>query len=222
LEETVGIDRENRLECIARSLILPLLVGACAGEPRVLPPRTPPPRVMPNVAMPASQVPVHHGRVVLDVVDGPMRVDAKYDPSFVPPGGAPETARSGELCTTPCVVDLPRGRYRLYLSATAATDAGTGDVDDLVLGDGTYVYRRAPGRYKTPSIYNQIAPGALIVLGLTGMVIGSALLSNEDTAVPGGLVLGAGVAATVGGGIWGYDATRAETQDGATTFWKVQ
>jgi hypothetical protein len=218
----VGIDWDSGAGCFARVLVVPLLVGACAGEPRVLSPRTPPPRAMPNVAMPASTVPVQHGRVVLDVVDGPMRVAAKYDPSFIPPGGAPETARSGELCTTPCVVDLPSGRYRLYLSATAATDPGTGDVDDLVLGEGTYVYRRAPGRYQTPSIYNQIAPGALIVLGLTGMVVGAALLSSEDTAVPGGLVFGGGVAAGVGGGIWGYDATRAETQDGATTFWKVQ
>ncbi len=177
---------------------------------------------MPNVAMPASPVPVGHGRVVLDVVDGPMRVVAKYDPSFVPPGGTPPTARSGELCTTPCVVDLPKGRYRLFLSATGGTDPGTGDVDDLVLDEGTYVYRRAPGRYQTPSLYDSVAPAALMIVSVTAIVVGGALLSDSEGRVAGGALLGGGIAGTIGAGIWGYDASRAEAQDGATTFFPAR
>ena len=177
---------------------------------------------MPNVSMPSNPVPEGHARVVLDVVDGPMRVAAKYDPSFVPPGAAAPTARSGELCTTPCVVDLPKGRYRLFLSATGGTDPGTGDVDDVVLGDGTYVYRRAPGRYQTPSIYDGIAPAAVLLASITGIAVGAALLADDDSRVIGGVLIGGGVAGTIGGGIWGYDASRAESQDGATTFFPVR
>jgi hypothetical protein len=160
--------------------------------------------------------------VVLDVVDGPMRVVAKYDPSFVPPGGSAPATRSGELCVTPCVVDLPKGRYRLFMSATGSMDSGTGDVDDLVLDEGTYVYRRAPGRYKTPSIYDGIAPAALMVVSITAMTIGGVMLSDADGRVIGGVLLGGGIAGTIGSGIWGYDASRAETQDGATTFFPLR
>lgn len=218
----MGNERVSCVKSRAASVALALLSVACAGEPRVLPPREPPSRVTPNVPIPAVPVPAGHGRVVLDVVDGPMRVVAKYDPSFVPPGSTPQTARSGELCTTPCVVDLPKGRYRLFMSATGGMDPGTGDVDDLVLEEGTFVYRRASGRYKTPSIYDGIAPAALMLVSITAMTVGGVMLSDSEGRVLGGVLLGAGIAGTIGSGIWGYDASRAETQDGATTFFPLR
>jgi hypothetical protein len=218
----VGTDRVSCVISRAAAVLLAVVSAGCAGEPRVLPPREPPSRVAPTVPMPASAVPAGHGRVVLDAVDGPMRVVAKYDPSFVPPGGSAPATRSGELCVTPCVVDLPKGRYRLFMSATGGTDSATGDVDDLVLDEGTYVYRRAPGRYKTPSIYDGIAPAALMVVSITAMTIGGVMLSDADGRVVGGVLVGGGIAGTIGSGIWGYDASRAETQDGATTFFPLR
>ena len=205
----------GRLAHVAFGLF-PLLV-ACAGEPRRLEPRQAPPRVMPQVSMPTTPLPARHGRVVLEATDGPMRVTAKYDPSFVPPGGAVEKGRSGELCTTPCVVDLPVGKYRLFLSATENVAASSGDADDLLVGEGLQIYRRAPGRYSTPSPIDQVGPVAVLVAATAALTIGGVLLADEDTRAPGiGLVLGGVVGGTLGA-VWGYDKSRAKQQDGATT-----
>ena len=145
-------------------MIAAAALAACAGEPRVLPPRAPPAQTMPNIAVPSAPAAPRHGRVVLDTTDGPMNVAAKYDPTFVPPGGPPETTRSGELCRTPCVVDLPVGKYRLYFSATESTNAAAGDTDDIHVKEELQVYRRAPGLYDTPSPTDQILPVTILVL----------------------------------------------------------
>lgn len=215
----------NIMQVVGRPLLcaLPLVVSACAGEPRVLPPRTPPARQLPALALPRTPVAADHGRVVLDTTDGPMRVVAEYDPSFAPPGAPPVTTRTGELCVTPCVADLPVGRYRLYLSSVSGD--GRGDTDDLVVGEGLSAYRRAPGKYTTPTITNGIAPGALLIASMLAIAFGGALLGQSDGdggSTPGGLVLvGAGVGGLIGGGIWAYDASRAEQQEGSSTTWQV-
>ncbi len=150
-----------------------------------------------------------------------MRVAAKFDPSFIPPGGATERGRSGELCVTPCVVDLPVGKYRLFLSATEAVDAASGDTDDLIVGEGMQVYRRAPGRYKTPSPIDALGPAAVLAVSLAALTIGGALLARHDSRAPGaGLVIGGGVGGVLGC-LWAYNASRATQQDGATTVWQI-
>ncbi len=195
-----------------------LLLSGCAGEPRILEPRTPPPRQVPSVALPQSAPPAGHGRVIVDTTDGPMRVTAEYDPSFVPPGSQPAVTRTGELCTTPCVADLPVGRYRLFFMATQGESRG--DSDDLQVAQGLTFYRRAPGTYTAPSINNEIAPGAIIVLGTVLLVAGTFMSTSRDPGTNGLVVLGAGFAATTAGGIWFYNASRAVQQQGATTIWR--
>jgi hypothetical protein len=171
--------------------------------------------------MPAEPPAARYGRVVLDATDGPMRVAAKYDPSFVPPGGPVERGRSGELCVTPCVVDLPVGKYRLFLSATEGTDPSAGDTDDLLVGEGVQIYRRAPGSYRTPSPYDVLGPAAVIIVSIGALTVGSVLLANEDSRGAGaGLFVGGVVGGTLGG-IWGYNSGRATQQDGATSTWQA-
>jgi hypothetical protein len=190
---------------------------ACAGEPRRLAPREPPARLIPAVRMPAEPLQARHGRVVLDASDGPMRVAAKYDPSFVPPGGPVEQGRSGELCVTPCVVDLPVGRYRLFFSAAAGTDPAVGDTDDFLVVEGTQVYRRAPGRYHSPSPIDALGPAAVVLAACAALTAGAALTAQEDSrAVGAALMVGGAVGGTLGG-VWAYDASRATQQDGAST-----
>ena len=198
-----------------------LSVVGCAGEPRRLPPREAPAHDVPSVALPQSALQPRTGRVVLEATDGPMRVIAKYDPSFIPPGGPVEHGRSGELCVTPCVVDLPIGKYRLFLSATENIDAAAGDTDDLVVGEGLQVYRRAPGRYRTPSPTDALAPGAALVVSLLAVATGTVLMAKEDSrGAATGLVVGGLVGGTLSG-FWAYDKSRATQQDGATSTWRV-
>lgn len=199
------------------------LVSGCAGEPRRLAPAPPPQRAMPAVTLPTTPVAPNHGRVVLDTTAGPMRVAAKFDPTFIPPGGSTEKGASGELCVTPCVVDLPVGKYRLFFSAIDYSQSSLGDSDDLVVVEGLTVYRRAPGSYRTPSPVDQIGPAALLVLGSIAITAAAITAANrdEDATLPVGLAIGGG-AALIGGGVWGYDRSRATQRDGSTTTWQVQ
>jgi hypothetical protein len=179
---------------------------------------------MPSVQLPPTPPAEGNGRVVLETTDGPMRIIAETDPVFVPPGAkAPPPSRSGELCVTPCVADLPVGKYRLFMSAEAGEQHG--DTDDLLVGQGLTVYRRAPGKYTTPTIPDRIGPAAVLVLGAVLLSVGlsmatlSAAPNGNGDAVPGLLLGGAGIGLGIGGGVWLYEASRAVRQQGATTTW---
>ena len=214
---------------MAAALALPLVVG-CRGEPRVLDPRDAPPQREPNVPLPQAPIAEGHGRVVLEGTDGPMKIAVRADMSFIPPGYDVAPTRSGELCTTPCVADLPVGRYKLFMSGTHEGD-NTGDTDTMMVREGVNYYVRAPGQFEPPT-WTPVAPTALIILGVTLATVGVALASGssddsgDDTGsgevspVSLGLI-GAGIALTIGGGIWSYDQGRGTRQEGATTAWTV-
>jgi hypothetical protein len=160
--------------------------------------------------------------VILDTTDGPMHVTAQADPGFVPPGASAAPSRTGELCLTPCAADLPTGRYRLFMSSV---DGGHGDTDDLIVREGTTVYRRAPGKYETPSVSNRVPPALVMTLGVVltsvGLVVAAGSSpSSRDATTSGLLLTGLGGAMAVGGGIWLYDASRAVRQSGSTTVWQ--
>ncbi len=150
-----------------------------------------------------------------------MRVTAKFDPSFTPPGGSTERGVTGELCVTPCAVDLPVGKYRLFFSPMENSGSALGDTDDLIVNEGITVYRRAPGLYRTPSPTDQIGPGALVVAGSTSATVGAIIAPNKDnSALAASLIVG-GAAALIGGALWGYDNGRATQRDGASTVWQL-
>jgi hypothetical protein len=185
---------------------------------------------MPAVQLPPSPPPAGEGRIVLDTTDGPMHLSMASDPSFVPPNARAAPSRAGELCLTPCVADLPFGKYRLFMTGE---NGEHGDTDDLIVGEGLTVYRRAPGKYTTPTIPERVGPAILLGLGITLFTVGLVMASSSaassaaapqgsssgESAVPGLLLGGAGVALSIGGGVWLYEASRAIRQRGATTSW---
>jgi hypothetical protein len=170
--------------------------------------------------MPAAPVPEGRTRVVLMTTDGPMRITARADTEFVPPGTNAPPTRMGELCTTPCIADLPPGQYKLYLNAPD----GTGDVDMLTVPatSGVTYYERAPGRFESPKW--PLLATALIGVGVGLLVGGAILASSPDTSSSGqqaggyALLIGGGALAIVGGALW-YDSSRGATRDGATSVW---
>src|SRR5690349_9664732 len=126
-----------------------VLIAACVGcgTPRVLAPRALPARKLPRIELPAQPPAEGFGRVVIDTTDGAMDVVAQSLQTFA--GAATQPAQAGLLCRTPCVVDLPYGRYTLYFSGLAG-DESRGDVAPLEVHAGLTVLRRAPGKYETP------------------------------------------------------------------------
>jgi hypothetical protein len=199
-------------------VLLTVSVSACRGEPRALEPRSPPPRIAPNVPIPAAPVAPHHARVVLHSTDESLQITARADTAFVPPGHPVPPSRTGELCTTPCVADLPIGRYKLFMtSADGSYDQS--DTDTLEVREGLNYYLRAPGKFEEPT-WIPVLPTVLTVLGVAAIAGGVALASNsEDTRTTGILIAGGGAALTITGGILMYDAGRGAIQKGATTTW---
>ena len=186
----------------------------------MLPPREPPVRVAPPVPVPPAPVAQGFGRVVLHATDGPMNVAARADETFIPPGMNVPPTRSGELCTTPCIVDLPVGRYKLYLVSADGSVPG-GDVDMVEVREGLTYYVRAPGRSE-PRTWVPALPVMITIVGTVALLGGVALLTSDDdsTRTGGALLLAGGGVAVVGGGIVYYDASRGTQQQGTTTIWR--
>lgn len=178
---------------------------------------------MPPVQWPPYAPPGGYGRVVLHGTDGPMHIVAQADASFVPPGHSVPPTRTGDLCpSTPCVADLPVGRYKLYLSSADGAFKH-GDTDELMVTEGVTYYVRAPGRYEPPE---WLAPLPIVLLtGAVGLLVaGTVLAANEhgssDSRTAGYVMLGGGAAIGVWGSIELYESSRAKQQDGATTTWR--
>jgi len=161
------------------------------------------------------------GRVVLHGTDGPMRITARADTAFVPPGTQMQPTRTGELCTTPCAVDLPVGNYKLYMTS-ADGSYSHGDTDTIVVREGLTYYVRAPGKFEPPQ-WIHVLPTVIFAAGLTLALVGATMTTSEDetTQTTGMVLLGGGIAVSIGGGILAYDASRGTQQDGATTTWWV-
>lgn len=169
--------------------------------------------------MPTQPTPEGFGRVVLHGTDGPLRVTARADVAFVPPGMSVPPTRTGELCVTPCVLDLPQGHYRLFLSSADGSYEAS-DTDDMVVRNGVTYHVRAPGKFVPPT-WLPVLPTVIVILATGAVVGGASLVSKGDGSqkTTGGILIGVGVAAGIGGGLLYYDASRGARQDGATTEW---
>lgn len=157
---------------------------------------------------------------MLDATDGSMRITASSSQAFVPAGHSVAPSRTGELCATPCVADLPVGQYQLFL-VSADGSYSRGDKDTLNVQPGTNYYLRAPGRYKEAE-WIHVGPTLLLLGAAALFVVGTGVLGAADDdsgALTGGLLIGGGVAFAIGGGVWLYDSSRGEVQQGATTSW---
>ncbi|MET0384844.1 MAG: hypothetical protein ABW321_02740 [Polyangiales bacterium] len=190
-------------------------MSGCA-TPRVLAPRTAPPQQLPSVALPEQLPAAGQGRLVIDTTDGPMDVAAQRIESFTGAAGAGPAA--GPLCRTPCVKDLPLGRYDLFLSGLAS-DPTRGDRAPVDVREGTNVLLRAPGKYEVPRAF-QTGPFFLITGGVVLAAVSPAFLAQgvEQPAVTATMAV-AGLAMLVAGLIL-YDY-RPEQQAGTSTyFWQ--
>lgn len=207
------------------SLLLPLLLlSACV---RQLPPPATPEPVAPQLqAMPP--VPEGHGRLIVDVVDGPTEVRRMTTTSVVVgmdkdrPITASSTS-SESLCVAPCAVDLPLGRHVL---AFPMHGSGRLEMDTVTVKDTPTVYRRALGRRE--------GGGAGLVLGILGatfggmsMVTGTVLLpiglakDKSGMTLAGGITLGVGAALTTLG-IIGIVVSPTIRQPGAAVTFTLE
>src|SRR5262245_44812804 len=114
-----------------------LLAAALLGcVPARRPPLATTARVAPRPDVPPPP-PAGYGRVIIDVVDGPARVD-------LPDVGSDDLAWRRPLCVSPCVLDLPQGRHQLRLTLTDRDDHRT-ELALVNFRSMPTVYRRAMG-----------------------------------------------------------------------------
>lgn len=198
-----------------------LVLLGCAGAPRQLEPRVPPPRVVPAIALPSAPIAQGYGRVVLSTADTAMKISARADTSFIPPGATVAPTRSGDLCASPCVVDLPLGKYKLFMTGLGR-DPNHGDADELLVQPGVNYYVRAPGKFEPPE-WIPVVPTILVILG-TGLLAGGALMTLDEansSSVIGGSMMAAGLGIGIVGGVMTYNKGRGTMQQGASTVWTV-
>jgi hypothetical protein len=184
-----------------------LSTAACVKQ---LPPAPTPNAVAPPVDTNAA-VPEGHGRLIVDVVDGPTPVRRVVMASQAFNDGNGDTRyRFSEspqpLCSTsPCVADLPVGNVLLMFPVEGKS---TTEVELVHIGDAPTVYRRSL------SVYDRKKKGATHVLGIIGASVGTVAAitgvvllpiglsdDNNDLATAGGITLAAG-AVLVALGVW--------------------
>lgn len=186
-----------------------LLLGACTHRMDIGPPRTAPARVTPSTPAPPPSAP-QSARVHFELTDGPMRVTAK------PTDGS---ARSRELCVTPCWAELPPGHYELFLATTDLDEElSRGDSDEVTFGAGVWAYRRAPMIKREPSLVSNVFAGILGGLALNGLAFGAVIAVLDDPAP--GIAL---TVASLGLGVFSLWSIEIDTdvEPGATTLWRL-
>lgn len=189
--------------------IAAVFVGAACVKR--LPPAPTPARVAPAVAT-AAPLEAGHGRIVVDVVEGPtpvhrLRMDS--EPRADEQGRtryrffeAPPTV----LCAAaPCVADLPVGN--ILLGFPVIGDPGAMETELVHIAPRATAYRRSLSVYEdhrgTGNVLGIIATALGTSAGITGAVLLPVGLDkdNDSLATAGAITLGAG-AAVMAIGIW--------------------
>jgi hypothetical protein len=173
---------------------------------RQLPPRATPDPVAPQVDT-STPIPEGHGRLVVDVVDGPVSVQR------VQMEGQPSTNAQGRptfrfvevphtLCSSPCVADVPQGNMLLGFPVIGSNRL---DVELVHVGPDPSVYRRSLSIYtdnhrgaRILGIISTSVGGAALITGISLLSIGLGKDLDGMTAA-GGITLGAGVVLTTAG-----------------------
>jgi hypothetical protein len=177
---------------------------------RQLPPAATPETIAPPGIDASAALEAGHGRLVVDVVDGPTSVQQVRMTSQQQDDGLGHVSfRFSEspevLCaTSPCVADVPEGNVLLGFPVIGNRDL---EVELVHVGPEVEVYRRSLSVYRNDT-------GALRVIGIVAASLGSAATitgicllpvglgkDNDDLATAGAIVLGAGLVITTFG-IW--------------------
>ncbi len=188
-------------------------------------------RRLPPAPTPAARVPAvdtraplaaGHGRLVIDVVDGPALIDrvrmiaTQVTPSTEQARGSVVFGEAAEpLCQSPCVTDVPLGN--LLLSFPVVGNPGAREIELIHVGPEATVYRRSLSEYRVKK------KGARRVLGIIATALGGAAVTTGVVLLPigldrdsdglttaGAISLGAGAVALA----WGIWAIRRD----ATTY----
>jgi hypothetical protein len=181
--------------------IVSLLLGAACFKR--LPPAPTPERTVPAVGSVASPQ-AGHGRLVVDVVDGPTpvhRVHMEAEPTTDDLGRTRHRFHEETtlLChASPCVADLPTGNVLLSFPVVGKADAM--ETELVHIGAQPTVYRRSlsvhEGRRGRATLLGTLAT----MLGVASATTGVALLptglatGNDGMTKTGAITLGAGAA----------------------------
>jgi len=177
-----------------------MLGGACV---RQLPPLPPPPAIAPPVQAPAPP-PGGHGRLIIDVVDGPFavqRVDMKSEPTTNAKGRTMYRffESPSVLCQqSPCVADVPQGN--VLLGFPVIGDPNTMEVELVNVGPDPSVYRRSLSLYEDKTGGTRVMGIIMTAVGGAALITGTALLpigiskDNSGLTWAGGISLGGGAA----------------------------
>jgi len=171
-----------------------------------LPARREPTRAKPALPPPRSPPVGGNGRIYIDVVDGPARVERLA-------GSVPEL-----VCLSPCWVDLPIGHHELRF--VLQNDVRRSDVDVVKVFDQPVVYRRALGFVDLNAVDKTLGLLAFATGGSTLLTFGAiAIASDEDSDVFGGFAIAGGVLTALG--VYFLYRGRTVVQQGAWTTWPV-
>lgn len=170
-----------------------------------------------------------HGRLVVDVVEGPVRVQRVQMKATPVDRGSRVTYRFEEasevLCAaSPCVTDLPAGNILLGFPVIGDPDAM--ETELVHVGLEPSVYRRTLSLYEDRTGGTRVFGIIATALGGTAMITGTALLpaglskDHDGLAIAGGITLGAG-AALLALGIWAIRADAPTFRPGAANHFPL-
>jgi hypothetical protein len=207
------------------ALVTASFVASCVKQ---LPPAPPPEPVAPPLPA-AAPPPEGHGRLIVDVVDGPVPVQRVHmRPSEVHRGNGLVTYRFTEasevLCTaTPCVADVPAGNVLLGFPVIGNQEP---ELELVHVAAETSVYRRALSLYQDNTGGLRVLGIIATALGGTSVLTGTVLLpiglgeDHRGLTVAGGLTLGVG-AAVLAFGIWAIRRDAPTFRPGAATHFAL-
>lgn len=204
---------------------------SCVADPILMPERCPPQAIAPPIPMPTTPPAPGMVRTVVHSTDGPTTVSARAEEHFDVPSNKFSFRRQNPLCVTPCVVDLPIGKYQLTFE-TPAGERLSQDTDTVELKPGVNYLVRAPGK-NYPS-QAPVAPAWVLGAGITSFVVANFLflgyphLEDENTKKTlGNVSLGLnliGLTGAISGAIWYHQEKyrlQGATQKGASTVWQT-
>ncbi|NIS32947.1 MAG: hypothetical protein GWO04_24650 [Actinobacteria bacterium] len=205
--------------------------------PRVLPASSLPPATTPTVDT-GAPVPEGHGRLVIDVEEGPVEVrrvelapQASGNPVQIGDGPTVQRWRFAErlepLCSeTPCVADLPLGNVLLSFPMLGAADDALRSTDLVHVSAEPTVYRRHLDVHH-PRRGAMVGVGALsAILGFGGAFAGALVLRNGLDDGHQGRTLGGAISLGVGAlamafGIWLTKRGRVAVRPGSSIHYPL-
>jgi len=211
---------------LCSALVTASLVASCVKQ---LPPPPPPEPVAPPLPA-AAPPPEGHGRLIVDVVEGPVPIQRIHmRPNEVHGGNGLVTYRFTEspevLCAAaPCVADLPAGN--VLLGFPVLGDPSAAELELVHVGAETSVYRRALSVYQDNTGGLRVLGIVATALGGTSVLTGTALLpiglgeDHRGLTLAGGLTLGVG-AVVLALGIWAIRRDTPTFRPGAATHFAL-